>query len=104
MSLGIFIPVFCICNTVIQFNLGLLCIIVLVLLDNFILDLINVKFVLIYRVLLISCCIKSRPINLSLSQFLKDGCIGERQMAYVCKKHKRPEGQQMAHILILNMY
>ena len=23
----------------------------------------------------------TRPINLSLSQFLKDGCIGERQMA-----------------------
>ena len=45
-----------------------------------------------------------RPINLSLSQFLKDGCIGERQMALVCKKHKRPEGQQMAHSLTLNMY
>ena len=45
-----------------------------------------------------------RPINLSLSQFLKDGCIGERQMALVCKKHKRPEGQQVAHILTLNLY
>ena len=45
-----------------------------------------------------------RPINLSLSQFLKDGCIGERQMAFLCKKHKRPEGQQMAHILTLNMF
>ena len=47
---------------------------------------------------------KLRPINLSLSQFLKDGCIGERQMALVCKKHKRPEGQQVAHILTLNLY
>ena len=47
---------------------------------------------------------KPRPINLSLSQFLKDGCIGERQMALVCKKHKRPEGQQVAHILTLNLY
>ena len=45
-----------------------------------------------------------RPINLSLSQFLKDGCIGERQMALVSKKHKRPEGQQVAHILTLNLY
>ena len=45
-----------------------------------------------------------RPINLSLSQFLKDGCIGERQMALVCKKHKRPEGQQVVHILTLNLY
>ena len=49
-------------------------------------------------------CLQSRPINLSLSQFLKDGCIGERQMALVCKKHKRPEGQQVAHILTLNLY
>ena len=46
----------------------------------------------------------TRSINLSLSQFLKDGCIGERQMALVCKKHKRPEGQQVAHILTLNLY
>ena len=46
----------------------------------------------------------NRPLNLSLSQFFKDGCIGERQMALVCKKHKRPEGQQVAHILTLNMY
>ena len=40
-----------------------------------------------------------RPIIRSLSQYLKDGCIDEGQMAIVCKKHKRPEGQQMAHIL-----
>ena len=39
-----------------------------------------------------------------LTTALKDGCIDERQMAQVCKKHKCPEGQQMAHILTLNMY
>ena len=38
-----------------------------------------------------------------LSQFLKDALVRDRWHKYA-KKHKRPEGQQMAHILTLNMY